>query len=240
VDGSHSCSFCGCDTTLKERLLSEVCPICYARMSKGARYCMECGVGIEAQLLIDLPEQGSCPRCEGDLRHRVLGKTSLIECSLCAGMWLEQGCFDNLCQRADQQSLALRALAKTPPPVQRIEENQVRYLPCIRCQDLMVRRNFGGASGVIIDVCRSHGVWLDHNELEKILEFVRGGGLQHMRDRELRQLQDHERRVQLQRHTGGSEPAMGSLLDSKSSSLDVDLVDALVWVGSRLWSLVRR
>ena len=45
----------------------------------------------------------------------------------------------------------------------------------------MHRRNFASISGVMIDVCRKHGVWLDHSELERILAFVREGGLDRAR-----------------------------------------------------------
>jgi Zn-finger nucleic acid-binding protein len=37
--------------------------------------------------------------------------------------------------------------------------------------------NFGGSSGIIVDVCKAHGTWLDTGELPRVLEFVRGHGL---------------------------------------------------------------
>ena len=33
-------------------------------------------------------------------------------------------------------------------------------------------KNFKGISGVIIDICRLHGVWMDAGELEQIRSFV--------------------------------------------------------------------
>jgi Zn-finger nucleic acid-binding protein len=53
----------------------------------------------------------------------------------------------------------------------------VRYVPCPACSQLMGRKNFGGHSGVIVDVCREHGVWFDESELPRVLEFVERGGL---------------------------------------------------------------
>ena len=41
----------------------------------------------------------------------------------------------------------------------------------------MTRRHYGRGSGVIIDVCREHGVWFDPDELPRILAWVRSGGL---------------------------------------------------------------
>jgi hypothetical protein len=42
---------------------------------------------------------------------------------------------------------------------------------------MMNRRNFGRRSGVIVDVCRSHGVWFDPSELTSVLAFVARGGI---------------------------------------------------------------
>jgi Zn-finger nucleic acid-binding protein len=43
---------------------------------------------------------------------------------------------------------------------------------------MMNRQNFARISGVIIDLCRGCGVWLDNQELERILKFVQGGGIE--------------------------------------------------------------
>lgn len=36
----------------------------------------------------------------------------------------------------------------------------------------MVRQNYQN-SGIVIDICRNHGVWLDHGEIQKIAEFMK-------------------------------------------------------------------
>jgi hypothetical protein len=36
-------------------------------------------------------------------------------------------------------------------------------------------------SGVIIDVCKNHGVWFERDELRGVLQFVGNGGLDRMR-----------------------------------------------------------
>jgi hypothetical protein len=40
----------------------------------------------------------------------------------------------------------------------------------------MNRRNYGPGSGVIIDICREHGLWFDPEELPAILAWIRRGG----------------------------------------------------------------
>jgi hypothetical protein len=40
----------------------------------------------------------------------------------------------------------------------------------------MNRLNYGRRSGVILDVCKSHGAWFDGDELHRVLVWVRDGG----------------------------------------------------------------
>jgi hypothetical protein len=53
----------------------------------------------------------------------------------------------------------------------------VRYRPCPECAQLMNRKNFGGSSGVVVDICSLHGAFFDRGELPRVLDFVRRGGL---------------------------------------------------------------
>jgi len=50
----------------------------------------------------------------------------------------------------------------------------------------MNRKNFSRISGVIINECRSHGLWLDADSLEKSRHFIADDGLERSRDRELK------------------------------------------------------
>jgi Zn-finger nucleic acid-binding protein len=46
----------------------------------------------------------------------------------------------------------------------------------------MVRRNLGrGSSGVIVDLCGSHGIWFDADELAHLMAWARSGGLEELR-----------------------------------------------------------
>jgi Zn-finger nucleic acid-binding protein len=61
-------------------------------------------------------------------------------------------------------------------PTAPARDERVRYRPCPACGELMNRDNFGRVSGVILDVCRPHGAWLDRGELAAIRRFLRQGG----------------------------------------------------------------
>ncbi len=60
----------------------------------------------------------------------------------------------------------------------------------------MHRHNFRDVSGVIIDSCNAHGIWLDPRELERLAAFVRSGGLERAKQHESKRL---ERRLAHQR-----------------------------------------
>jgi Zn-finger nucleic acid-binding protein len=55
--------------------------------------------------------------------------------------------------------------------------DRVRYRACPHCRQMMNRKNFGGTSGIVVDVCAVHGTFFDAGELPRVLEFVRRGGL---------------------------------------------------------------
>ena len=60
----------------------------------------------------------------------------------------------------------------------------------------MNRANFARCSGVIIDLCKQHGVWFDRNELSRIVEFIRAGGLEMSRAKEKAALEDERHKLQ--------------------------------------------
>jgi hypothetical protein len=59
----------------------------------------------------------------------------------------------------------------------------------------MNRVNFANCSQVIVDVCRGHGTWFDKDELRRIVGFIRGGGLEAARAREMAELERRQREV---------------------------------------------
>ena len=59
----------------------------------------------------------------------------------------------------------------------------------------MNRVNFARISGVVVDVCKGHGTFLDPGELHAIVEFIHGGGLQRARTRQLEDLREQEKRA---------------------------------------------
>jgi Zn-finger nucleic acid-binding protein len=65
----------------------------------------------------------------------------------------------------------------------------------------MNRVNFARCSGVIVDVCKGHGTWFDRDELRRIVEFIRGGGLDASRAREKREIEEERQRLRQEQLT---------------------------------------
>src|SRR5439155_12887026 len=110
-----------------------------------------------------------------------------------------------------------------------------RYLPCPRCGELMNRLNFAHASGVIIDICQPHGIWFDKDELRRIIEFIRAGGLDRARLKEQQQLEEARRELQAARRTTVSHD---EYLPSSNYSNN-DLISAFGLTGILLRRLLR-
>src|SRR5579883_1391721 len=172
---SRKCRYCGSEVTAKERDMGPACPICFARLSANARFCSECGVGINPEAMRTTKIDVKCPRCKGDLVIRELESMLLTDCTGCGGLWLDAQAFEKLVQEKDTKRLASAAVHPGPPATARLETKG--YLECLVCKKLMQRKNFAGCSGVIIDWCIGHGFWFDAHELEQIVQFIEKGGM---------------------------------------------------------------
>jgi Zn-finger nucleic acid-binding protein len=105
-------------------------------------------------------------------------------CPGCGGSWLDYETF----VRATNPLRLPREYADSRDHWHRPAEGPIRYVPCPRCGRYMNRENFARISGVVIDRCRDHGVWLDEGELERIRLFIGAGGLERQQDRRLEAL----------------------------------------------------
>lgn len=209
-ENARSCGYCSAEVTLDERRLTEICPGCFARMVQGAHFCMECGIGIQPQALAALTESAPCPRCKADLRGREVEGASLIECNHCGGLWLTPEGFESICERTQKDATAPNWVATRSVPIAPLDNHPPAYLACPTCSEFMNRRNYGSSSGVIVDICKDHGVWLDHRELERVVDFIQGGGHDRQRRRDIQRLEMERNRLRADtasdRHSVLTEP----------------------------------
>jgi Zn-finger nucleic acid-binding protein len=197
--GSIVCPACGAGVSAKE----PACPYCRAPVvlpkPKGAEgpaerrtYCTRCGrmypAGAARCPRCPTADEhdargGKCPRCGNDLQPEKMSDVTVDRCRGCRGLWFDGDEVEHAIDATTKgvstpEASSMRSgLPQTPTQV----EDDVRYLACVRCRELMARRQAAPRAGVVIDVCRNHGVWFDANEFEQFSAFVRAGGLEVMR-----------------------------------------------------------
>jgi Zn-finger nucleic acid-binding protein len=110
----------------------------------------------------------------------------MYTCDTCNGLWVDAATLQRLVSERLKPSPML-GTGIAGPAQTHVKLEAVAYAPCPICKSLMNRVNFAHTSGVIVDVCTSHGTWFDADELRRVLEFISAGGLEAARARELRQ-----------------------------------------------------
>lgn len=161
---------------------------------------------------------------------QVLEGSLLDHCEGCGGLWIDQDAFERLTTRSERQTAALRGLGSLPLPRGKVagDDAGVVYLKCPDCDELMHRQNYGKRSGIVIDVCRAHGIWFDHDELARVLSWVRDGGLDDARRRDIEDMREEARRLRAGQRV---LPEGGGYFDSirlaEGGDAVFDLVDVL-------------
>lgn len=179
------CDFC------HTRLKTMACSSCFGLMFIGSQHCSHCG---EKTTQIEATEKksGDCPRCKIKLNQLQINDINLLECQKCGGFWSDAETFENICAEKEQQANVLFFVQNKEFPKHNLAIN---YVPCPDCKQLMNRNNFARVSGVILDICKLHGVWFDAEELTKIIEFIRQGGLERSRQKEKLSLDEQKREL---------------------------------------------
>ena len=188
------------------------CPCCAAPLPATDVVCRYCGHRID----FDLKDWRSmrsaaaggplqCPDCRTDLEHLEIGDAKagdpairLARCAACLGLFLPLGTLEQLLDSSPVQATSVNhrvldnllkanhSAASTP-----------RYRRCPSCSTLMHRKLHGKRSGVIIDSCRDHGLWLDAGELRQLMEWCQAGGRLWDEKRRAMERSEQERRDRL-------------------------------------------
>lgn len=116
---------------------------------------------------IDPPSGLRCPRCRADLRRQAVGPNQVERCQACHGVWIAAAEFNELMNDLDRrEAVRVRELPHRAP------DEAVTYLACPRCDETMAQRNFGRTSGILVDTCKKHGIWLDRGELRRVVDYL--------------------------------------------------------------------
>ena len=156
-----------------------------------------------------------CPVCHHPMKTIDIGKKIpfLIErCDSCYGLFFDHNELESMIESSIKGSRnvdleKLNALTENPRYI-----DVIVYRRCPVCKTLMNRKNYAQRSGVVMDVCAEHGIWLDPGELRHILEWVKSGGEQ----RDVMKHSNPSRYV-----TQKSRPHYPHKIEEKSDYLDV-------------------
>jgi Zn-finger nucleic acid-binding protein len=202
--GELACPHCGAGVAAtassclhcRAELLMKSCPRCLSRVFHGHKHCPDCG----AELVVaasgedEAGGERACPRCTTALHARRIDDVVIDECGACSGVFLDHIAIqrvivDRAQARAEALLGALPRRELTPLPT----AGQKMYLKCPVCSVVMNRRLYAAGTGIIIDVCRTHGTFFDAGELPLIIDFVRNGGLDKAQRKDIDRMRDAAR-----------------------------------------------
>ncbi len=163
-----------------------ICKHCSAPLKANINRCQYCGVRNDVdleskhQFTIKAPYSNRiCPHCEVALQTidlKVNGHLYIERCSECFGLFFDPGEIDILLNSTVSKAETVNLKHIQAINQDRFQAKKVKYIKCPVCQMMMSRVNFGYKSGVVIDQCREHGIWLDNGEITHLMEWKKAGG----------------------------------------------------------------
>ena len=163
------------------------CNHCGAPLAANTNLCNYCGTRNDVDLHAKFPysiepeqSQRTCPACTIPLQTiRLLANENLYieRCEQCYGMFFDRNELEYVLHHGVSHVHDINR-----QHIDNINQDRYRkpakveYLKCPECGELMNRNNFGHRSGVVIDRCALHGVWLENGELIHLLEWKKAGG----------------------------------------------------------------
>lgn len=170
------------------------CAHCSAPLPKSGIICEYCGVRNDIDLTgnkkyVNLrPDlKRECPICHIQLQTINVGEKLPLfveRCESCFGIFFDVSELEDMIEYSVKGSrnvdlLKLSQITENPRYI-----DIMTYRKCPVCKETMHRKNFMKRSGVITDVCHEHGVWLDSGELRHIMEWVKVGGIEKIKNSE--------------------------------------------------------
>jgi Zn-finger nucleic acid-binding protein len=206
------------------------CISCAAPLPANTNKCSYCGSYNDVDLnnrhsytAIQRRPDRLCPHCEKPLQTININGTVLIErCEYCFGLFFDPGEIDILLESTiPNVSDANRQYLDNINKDRHQANKKVKYIKCPVCRTFMNRRVFGHRSGVVVDRCKNHGIWLDSGEITHLMEWKKAGG-QLLHERTI-QVEKRTSRHKMTRDYTGASPS-----DYADKCLGVELLEVVV------------
>ncbi|HIJ87501.1 MAG TPA: hypothetical protein HPP97_07405 [Desulfuromonadales bacterium] len=223
------------------------CTNCSAPLPPDSIQCTYCGsrndtdlAGVHYFTTHELESERTCPRCAVNLKTidlNINGRFLIERCNQCLGLFFDPNELEALLEATVTNVFSIDR--KQLDSINSLKKGDygVSYIKCPVCSTIMNRVNFGVKSGVIVDRCREHGVWLDGGELRHLFEWMKAGGkllqqerAEEQRRTEARELEREKRKLQVQAAMGGSsaDEVSFDLFGGTLRKSDPDLFDIVV------------
>lgn len=164
-----------------------ICKSCSAPLPANTNFCQYCGVRNDVDLqdmpnysIETQPSERICPNCHTRLQTidlKINGHLYIEHCQTCFGLFFNPGEIEVLLDSSVSGVFSVNwKLLDNINQERYPADSKVRYVKCPVCQVLMNRVNFGYRSGVVVDQCSKHGIWLDSGEITHLMEWKKAGG----------------------------------------------------------------
>ena len=181
------------------------CTNCSAPLPQDSIRCEYCGSrndtdlrGVHYYTTHEIESERVCPRCNIGLKTidlNINGRFLIERCDECLGLFFDPNELESLLEATVANVFTInRSQLDSINNSMKTGDYGVSYVKCPVCGKIMNRVNFGTKSGVIVDRCKEHGVWLDGGELRHLFEWMKAGGklLQQKKDEQLRKTEERE------------------------------------------------
>ncbi len=163
------------------------CKSCSAPLLANINRCQYCNVHNDVDLrgkhkysVTAQQSERICPHCGTPLQSiklQMQGDFEIERCKTCFGLFFDPGEIESLLDNSVTNVADINLkLIKNINKDRYQGHRGVKYVKCPCCRILMNRINFGHRSGVILDHCSKHGVWVDSGEITHLMEWKKAGG----------------------------------------------------------------
>ncbi len=163
------------------------CNSCSAPLLANTTKCSYCNVRNDIDLtgrhkfsIQRKPSTRICPHCEKPLQTLKLDLNEpfyIERCKTCFGLFFDPDEIEVLLENSVSKTFNtnLQLIQNINKDRYRINQ-KVKYIKCPICRILMNRVSFGHKSGVIVDKCTKHGIWVESGEITHLMEWKKAGG----------------------------------------------------------------
>lgn len=113
-----------------------------------------------------------CPRCHNALARVPVYQTAahVDACGGCGGCFVRTEELGDLFARAESGKKLV--VPSAPGDAAGQAPDRLEIISCPHCMREMDRARFAQRASLVVDVCTTHGMWLDRGELDALLAFV--------------------------------------------------------------------